>query len=90
MSYNAYQLAHHLRDDNGAFLPLYIRSFGDYKSPIYTYSLAAVFRVTGPSKEAARALAAVGVLAGVLLLGLLAYRRSGALWSLAAPSCLLG
>lgn len=79
MSYNAYELAHHLRDENGALLPLFIRSFGDYKSPIFTYALAGVFRVTGPSREAARGLAAVGVLAAVLLLGLLAYRRTGKL-----------
>jgi hypothetical protein len=76
MSYNAYQLAHHLRDENGALLPLYIVSFGDYKSPLFTYTLAAVLRVTGPHSEAARGLAAVGILAAVLLLGLLAWRRT--------------
>jgi len=76
MSYNAYQLSHHLRDENGALLPLYLRSFGDSKSPMFTYTLAAVFRVVGPHSEAARALAAAGILAAVLLLGLLARRRT--------------
>jgi hypothetical protein len=76
MSYNAYQLSHHLRDENGGLLPLYLRSFGDYKSPMFTYTLAAVLRVVGPHSEAARALAAGGILAAVLLLGLLAYRRT--------------
>ena len=76
MSYNAYRLAHHLRDENGAVLPLYLSSFGDYKSPLFVYTLAAVFRVTGPRSEVARGLAAVGILAAVLLLGFLAYRQT--------------
>jgi hypothetical protein len=79
MSYNAYEIAHHLRDENGGLLPLYIRSFGDYKSPVFTYALAAVFRVTGPHSEVARGLAAVGILCAVLLLGLFALRRTGSL-----------
>jgi hypothetical protein len=74
MSYNADLLAHHLRDENGGLLPLYLRSFGDYKSPLFVYTLAAVFRVTGPHAEVARALAAAAILTAVLLLGLLAWR----------------
>jgi hypothetical protein len=77
MSYNAYLLAHHLRDENGGLLPLYIVSFGDFKSPLFTYTLAAVFRVTGPHSEVARGLAAVGMLVAVLLLGLFVRRRTG-------------
>jgi len=77
MSYNADLLAHHLRDENGGLLPLYIVSFGDFKSPLFTYTLAAVFRVTGPHSEVARGLAAVAMLVGVLLLGLIARRRTG-------------
>jgi 4-amino-4-deoxy-L-arabinose transferase-like glycosyltransferase len=77
MSYNAYLLGHHLRDENGGLLPLYLASFGDYKSPLFTYTLALVFRVTGPHSEVARGLAAVGILSAVLLLGLLARRRTG-------------
>jgi hypothetical protein len=77
MSYNAYLLSQQLRDENGGLLPLYVRSFGDYKSPMFTYTLAAVFRTVGPHSEAARALAAAGMLTAVLLLGLLARRRTG-------------
>lgn len=76
MSYNAYLLGHHLRDENGALLPLYLRSFGDYKSPEFVYVLAAVFLVTGAHSEAARGLAAVAVLVGVLFLGVLAWRST--------------
>jgi hypothetical protein len=77
MSYNADLLGHHLRDENGGLLPLYLKSFDDYKSPLFVYTLAAVFRITGPHAQVARGLAAVAVLVGVLLLGLLARRRTG-------------
>ena len=77
LSFNAYSLSRTLRDEDGNLLPLFFRSFGDYKSPLYPYLLAVVFRVTGPSKEVARGLSAVLVLAAVLLLGLLAWRVTG-------------
>jgi 4-amino-4-deoxy-L-arabinose transferase-like glycosyltransferase len=74
LSYNAYSISTSLRDEDGSPLPLFFRSFGDYKSPLYPYVLAAVFRITGPHAEVARGLSAVLVLAAVLLLGLLAKR----------------
>ena len=76
MSYNAYELGHTLRDENGGLLPLYIKSFGDYKSPLFTYLLAGTFRVTGPHSEVARGVAALAVLLGVLALGLIAFRQT--------------
>ena len=74
LSLNAYTLSQGLRDEDGARLPLFFRSFDDYKSPVYPYLLAGVFEVTGPSQSVARGLSAVLVLAAILLLGLLAYR----------------
>lgn len=76
ISYNASMLAERLRDENGALVPLYFPSFDDYKSPLFVYVLAGVFRVTGPDSDVARGLAAVSVLVAVLLLGLVAYRRT--------------
>jgi Dolichyl-phosphate-mannose-protein mannosyltransferase len=77
LSYNAYSIATTGRDEDGAVMPLFFRSFGDYKSPLYPYVLAGLFRITGPHKAVARAFSAVlGVLA-VLLLGLLARRLTG-------------
>jgi hypothetical protein len=76
ISYNASTLATNLRDQNDALLPLYFPSFDDYKSPLFVYALAGVFRLTGPDADIARGLAAVSVLAAVLLLGLIAYRLS--------------
>jgi 4-amino-4-deoxy-L-arabinose transferase-like glycosyltransferase len=77
LSYNAYSISTSLRDEDGAFLPLFFRSFGDYKSPLYPYLLAGVFRITGPDSEVARGMSAVLVLAAILLLGLLAHRLTG-------------
>jgi hypothetical protein len=77
IAYNAHTVAREGRDEYGARFPLYFSSFQDYKSPIFVYGLAAVFRVTGAGKDVARALAAVCVLTAILLLGWLAYRRTG-------------
>lgn len=79
ISYNAYTISQTLHDQDGALTPLYFTSFGDYKSPLFVYVLAAVFRVTEPHAEVARATAAGCVLVAVLLLGLLAYRRTRSL-----------
>src|ERR687887_539142 len=77
IAYNAYTIQHDGRDEYGARFPLYFSSFLDYKSPIFVYTLAGVFRVTGPNQEVARGLAAVSMLAAILLLGWLAYRLTG-------------
>src|SRR5919198_6134324 len=77
LAYNAYTIQHDGRDEYGARFPLYFSSFLDYKSPIFVYTLAGVFRVTGPNQEVARGLAAVSMLAAILLLGWLAYRLTG-------------
>jgi 4-amino-4-deoxy-L-arabinose transferase-like glycosyltransferase len=77
LSLNAYTLSTSLRDEDGALLPVFFRSFDDYKSPLYPYLLAGVFKVTGADAQVARGLSAILVLAAVLLLGLLARRLTG-------------
>jgi hypothetical protein len=77
LSYNAYSISTTLRDEDGGVLPLFFRSFDDYKSPLYPYLLAGVFRLTGPHAEVARGFSAVLGLIAVLLLGLLAKRVTG-------------
>jgi len=76
IAYNAQTIATEGRDEYGARFPLYFSSFQDYKSPLFVYGLAGVFLVTGANREVARGFAAVCLLAAVLLLGLLAYRRT--------------
>jgi hypothetical protein len=77
LAYNAYTIEHTGRDEYGARFPLYFSSFLDYKSPLFVYALAGVFRLTGPGREVARGLAATSMLAAILLLGWLAYRLTG-------------
>ena len=77
LSYNAYSISTTLRDEDGGVLPLFFRSFDDYKSPLYPYLLAGVFRLTGPHAQVARGLSAVLGLVAVLLLALLAKRVTG-------------
>lgn len=74
---NAALIADSGRDEHGKLMPLYFRSYGDYKSAPYVYMLAAVFAVTGPNELVARVLSGVLGLTAVLLLGLLAHRLSG-------------
>lgn len=76
IAYNAHTIAAQGRDEYGARFPLYFTSFRDYKSPLFVYGLAGVFVVTGADREVARGFAAVCILAAVLLLGWLAYRRT--------------
>jgi hypothetical protein len=73
IAYNAYTLGTSGKDEYGASFPLFIKSFGDYKSPLYVYLLAGVFAVTGPSAHVARDFSAVLGLAAVLMLTYLAY-----------------
>ena len=82
LSLNAYTLSAGLRDEDGARLPLFFRSFDDYKSPVYPYVLAGVFAITGPDQQIARGFSALLVLTAVLLLGLLARRLTDS-WILA-------
>jgi 4-amino-4-deoxy-L-arabinose transferase-like glycosyltransferase len=70
-------VAHTGRDSSGALLPLYFRSFGDYKSAPYIYLLGAVFSVTGPHETVAREVSAVLGVLGVALLGVLGRRLTG-------------
>src|SRR6266508_1379611 len=76
IAYNAHTIALQGRDEHGQSFPLYFQAFGEYKSPVYIYLLAAVFRVTGPSILAARMLSAIFGLTAALLLSLLAFRIS--------------
>lgn len=74
---NAALLADTGRDEYGTLLPLYLFSYGDYKSTPYVYLLAVVFAVTGENELLARILSAVLGLAAVLVLGLVGQRLSG-------------
>ncbi|HYW70050.1 MAG TPA: hypothetical protein VE961_03390 [Pyrinomonadaceae bacterium] len=72
IAYNAQLIATTGHDEYATAWPLYFRAFGEYKNPIFIYLLAAVFKFTGPSIAAARALSAILGVAAILLVTYLA------------------
>lgn len=54
--YNAYSLLKTGRDEYGAFLPLRLKSFGDFKMPLYSYLSIPFIAVMGLNEMGARAL----------------------------------
>src|SRR3990172_3583067 len=52
--YDAYSLLKTGRDQWGSTLPLVFKSFGDYKSPVYSYFTVPSFALLGLNKLAVR------------------------------------
>lgn len=76
--YDAYSIFHTGRDQWGNFMPLVLKSFGDYKSPLYSYITIPFVGILGLTKFAVRLPnALVGTLAvlAVYLLTLEIFRR---------------
>src|SRR5215469_10491213 len=55
-SYNAYSILNTGADEYGTFLPVRLKSFGDYKMPLYTYLSIPFISVMGLNEASARAL----------------------------------
>lgn len=62
--YNAYSILKTGRDEYGTFLPLRLKSFGDYKLPLYTYLTIPFIKLFGLSEASTRIVAG---LSGFLL-----------------------
>ena len=52
--YDAYSIIHTGRDQWGQILPITLKSFGDFKSPVYTYAAIPFVAILGLTKEAVR------------------------------------
>jgi MFS family permease len=74
IAYNALTIARAGVDERGNPYPLYFEAFGDYKNPIYIYTLAAAFTIVPPSDLVARRLSAAAGWGACVILGLLAWR----------------
>lgn len=74
IAYNAHLIARGGADEHGQSWPLLFRAFGEYKSPVYIYFLAALYKLTGPNIFSARLLSALLGIAAALVLGLVAAR----------------
>ena len=90
--YNAYTILETGRDDTGARLPVFFRSFGEYKLPVYIYTQVPVIAVFGLSETSVRVTTAIygvlTVLAVYLLLRVL-FRQEGAALAAAAVLAIL-
>ncbi|NTU46144.1 hypothetical protein HGA88_00810 [Candidatus Roizmanbacteria bacterium] len=54
--YNAYSLSQTAKDEYGSFLPVRLKSFGDYKMPLYSYLSVPIIQIFGLSETSTRAL----------------------------------
>ena len=79
VGYNAWAISTHGVDEHGAHLPLYFTAFGEYKNPVYIYTLSALLRVLPLTVTTERLPAALFGLLTCLFLTLIAWRRSRSL-----------
>ena len=68
IGYNAYSIVETGRDEHGRFMPLFFEAFGEYKLPIYIYSVVLAQLILGPSDLSVRL---PSVIFGVLTIPLL-------------------
>lgn len=59
IGYNAYSIITTGRDEHGKFMPLFFEAFGEYKLPLYIYSVAIIQFLTGPTDFSVRVPAVV-------------------------------
>lgn len=69
--YNAYSIARTGKDEYGLQLPLRLKSFGDYKLPLYTYLSAPVVKVMGLNETSVRLVAGISALIIVIFIYLI-------------------
>jgi hypothetical protein len=77
IAYNAWTIAHFGVDEHGIHLPLFFEAFGEYKNPIYVYSVAALARFLPLTVTLERLPAALFGLAVVAFLTAAAWRLTG-------------
>jgi hypothetical protein len=77
IGYNAWTIAHFGVDEHGVHLPLFFEAFGEYKNPVYVYSVAALVRFLPLTVAVERFPAAIFGLAVVGFLSAAAWRLTG-------------
>lgn len=78
IAYNGYSLLQTGRDEYGKNWPLLFRSFGEYKTPTYSYLLIPVFSILGKSVASARVVTVISgflTIIGVMLLTRLWFKK---------------
>ncbi|MBI4527424.1 MAG: glycosyltransferase family 39 protein [Deltaproteobacteria bacterium] len=77
IGYNAYSILKTGADEHGVTMPLFFKAFGEYKNPIFIYSLVPLIKVFGLSVWTIRLGAALFGLAMALVMGLIAKESAG-------------
>src|SRR3990167_8853234 len=54
IAYNAYSVNFDGKDEWGEFLPVHFRAFGEFKLPVYVYSVAVFVRIFGMNEFSVR------------------------------------
>lgn len=80
IGYNAYSILKTGRDEWGNFLPLYFKSTGDYKLPVYIYAVIPFIIIFGLNEFAVRALSAAAGSLTVLAVYFLASIFASEIW----------
>ncbi|OGD63209.1 hypothetical protein A2160_05435, partial [Candidatus Beckwithbacteria bacterium RBG_13_42_9] len=76
IGYNAYSILKTGKDEYGVVWPLFFRAFGEYKNPVFIYSLVPMVALGGLNIETIRLGAVVWGSLAILLLGWLAIEMS--------------
>lgn len=80
LGYNAYSILKTGADEHGQFLPLALKSFGDWKLPIYSYSAAISVAFFGSTEVAVRIPSAIAGVLGVFFIygiALILFKKKG-------------
>lgn len=80
LGYNAYTILKTGADEHGQFLPLALKSFGDWKLPVYSYLTTISVAFFGPTEVAVRIPSAIaGVLGAFFIYGiaLILFKKKG-------------
>src|SRR5258706_13079528 len=59
IGYNAYTILTTGKDEYGVIFPLFFRSFGDYKPPVYIYMTSGAMAISGKNEYAVRLLSSL-------------------------------
>lgn len=77
IGYNAYSIAETGKDEWGEFLPIHFRAFGEFKLPVYIYSVVPFVKIFGLNAFSVRLPSVLFSLGVVILTFFLARRLSG-------------
>jgi 4-amino-4-deoxy-L-arabinose transferase-like glycosyltransferase len=80
IGYNAFSIATDLKDEWGSKLPLHFRAFGEFKLPVYIYTVAVFVKALGLNEYAVRLPAVLYSLGTLIVIYLLTKKIIGKKW----------